>query len=378
MGAELELTVTITYKGVKSRIGTVAEAIPIILNDLNALEIPHPKRSNVSVVYDGTVRFFWVALPNSAIHNTLIHRIRPRDPNRIAEHNALLERLSIAEITLRESVADERTVTSQHALPSRASYAPKITPDASLYARPMGVESPTRSRFDSSSRRYSGDIEHVEHYSVARHPSFNASRADARLYQVNPAHYASAQQEQRSVEVKAEAVELHIPPRPPPTSEGEEDIMQMDTEDLNSARPPPPGSAGRRSLKRNRYASIPDPSPRTTQDAHIQQYRRELWEVRRRLNDDVAQEMTLLRSLTDLGAEEVLVETPHTVGDNFATKARIQHLEAELQMERKMGKELEDQLADIRRECPEPFVVPALLDAFITISKLTSQALEED
>jgi hypothetical protein len=33
--------------------------------DLTALGIPHPKRSNVSVVYPGTVRFFWIALPHA-------------------------------------------------------------------------------------------------------------------------------------------------------------------------------------------------------------------------------------------------------------------------------------------------------------------------
>ncbi|KAK7023135.1 hypothetical protein R3P38DRAFT_1097811 [Favolaschia claudopus] len=65
MGSELELTVTITYEGPKSRIETAEEAVPIVRQDLTTMGIPHPKKDNVSVVYPGTVRFFWVALRNS-------------------------------------------------------------------------------------------------------------------------------------------------------------------------------------------------------------------------------------------------------------------------------------------------------------------------
>jgi hypothetical protein len=79
MSSELELTVTITYEGAKARITTAEEAVPAIrqgkpfslaeqaihpliwYTDLTALGIPHPKRANVSVVYPGTVRFFWIA-----------------------------------------------------------------------------------------------------------------------------------------------------------------------------------------------------------------------------------------------------------------------------------------------------------------------------
>lgn len=58
-------------------------------------------------------------------------------------------------------------------------------------------------------------------------------------------------------------------------------------------------------------------------------------------------------------------------------KARIQQLESELRSERAKRRKLEDMVEDIRRECREPFVVPALLDAFVEISKLTNEALED-
>jgi len=39
-----------------------------------------------------------------------------------------------------------------------------------------------------------------------------------------------------------------------------------------------------------------------------------------------------------------------------------------------MRLETEDVIKDIRRECKAPFVVPGLLDAFIKLSRLTTQA----
>jgi hypothetical protein len=57
-------------------------------------------------------------------------------------------------------------------------------------------------------------------------------------------------------------------------------------------------------------------------------------------------------------------------------KARLQMVERELQTERKKRMEAEETLKDVERECREPFVVPALLEAFVSISKLTTQSLD--
>jgi hypothetical protein len=53
---------------------------------------------------------------------------------------------------------------------------------------------------------------------------------------------------------------------------------------------------------------------------------------------------------------------------------RIRKLEQDLDTERKLRLEAEDVVRDIRRECNAPFVVPGLLDAFIKLSRLTTQA----
>jgi len=59
-----------------------------------------------------------------------------------------------------------------------------------------------------------------------------------------------------------------------------------------------------------------------------------------------------------------------------ALKTRLKEVERDLENERHMRLKAEASLQDIRRECKAPFVVPALLDAFISISNLTTQALQ--
>lgn len=60
-----------------------------------------------------------------------------------------------------------------------------------------------------------------------------------------------------------------------------------------------------------------------------------------------------------------------------ATKTRLKMVESELRAERKRREEAEAALNDIERECREPFIVPALFDAFVSISRITSQAMDQ-
>ena len=55
-------------------------------------------------------------------------------------------------------------------------------------------------------------------------------------------------------------------------------------------------------------------------------------------------------------------------------EGRIRKLEQDLDNERRMRLEAEDVVRDIRRECKAPFIVPGLLDAFVKLSRLTTQA----
>ncbi|KAM6495095.1 hypothetical protein JOM56_009718 [Amanita muscaria] len=57
---------------------------------------------------------------------------------------------------------------------------------------------------------------------------------------------------------------------------------------------------------------------------------------------------------------------------------RRAELEEELERERSLRLGAEATLKDVERECRAPFVVPALLEAFTTISNLTTQAMKAD
>ncbi|KAF8347599.1 hypothetical protein F5887DRAFT_881747 [Amanita rubescens] len=54
---------------------------------------------------------------------------------------------------------------------------------------------------------------------------------------------------------------------------------------------------------------------------------------------------------------------------------RRAELEESLRVEMKRRVEAEDLLKDVERECRSPFVVPALLEAYATISNVTSRSL---
>ncbi|KAJ6551181.1 hypothetical protein B0H19DRAFT_1156798 [Mycena capillaripes] len=341
MGPELELTVTITYEGAKARITTVEEADPVIRQDLTSLGIPHPKRANVSVVYAGTVRFFWIAQQNSVIHKNLLDGIRPR--HSISDHRELLKRLSIQNIVLRESPSHGQPSTSGPSNDSGTTW----KPDAGLYAVPMS----------GTHQESSVDLD-----------GMTSSYSNRAWDGVTSGSKASWDRNQPPIQrIKAEPVaDAPIPPSTYRTRYDEDDEMQIDT----------PSSVSRRPLKRNRYKSIPDyNSPHghaPHEPSEVQELRRELREVRRQLNADIVQERAIVENLRDLG---VMEEGSDASEIDFVTKARIEQFEAELQAERARRRRLEDIVEDIRRECRAPFVVPSLLDAFVEISKLTNEAI---
>ena len=114
----------------------------------------------------------------------------------------------------------------------------------------------------------------------------------------------------------------------------------------------------------------------------------------------VARETSILNQLKDLNSPPIPESSVHFKGDDLSDylvftvkellltsffslafsvmKSRLQTVEKELQNEKRRRMDAEATLKDVERECREPFVVPALLEAFITISKITSQAVDLD
>ena len=128
----------------------------------------------------------------------------------------------------------------------------------------------------------------------------------------------------------------------------------------------------------------------------INRLTREFWDTRRQITAAVAQTTAITRTLKDMGAPLPQVSSPpETQGDSckpfidsilstspshcyVVLEARLQMVELELKNERRKRREAEEALRDVQRECKEPFVVSALLNAFIGISQLTTDALNCD
>jgi len=160
----------------------------------------------------------------------------------------------------------------------------------------------------------------------------------------------------------------------PPQSASRSRYMYHDVDDEMVGQRPDRDRRPSTSGARNRYAQLPGRPPPPESEATALQ--RELRDVRRHLTADIAEERKIRQQLRRLGAEEPSSDSYY--GDDFVTRARIQQLEDDLEYERARRRRLEEIVGDIRRECREPFVVPALLDAFVQISKLTNEAMEED
>jgi hypothetical protein len=144
--------------------------------------------------------------------------------------------------------------------------------------------------------------------------------------------------------------------------------------------------------------------------ADINQLTRELWDTRREITAVVAKEMRILERLRRLHAlapgngntpthkensgalPPIFSQRSHSLADQItalvttsrimvleamlgAERTRVQVLEEMLKNERRRRLETEAALEDVERECREPFVVPALLESFIAISKLTGESL---
>ncbi|KAF8201351.1 hypothetical protein K438DRAFT_1821866 [Mycena galopus ATCC 62051] len=384
---ELELTATITYEPAKGRVTTTDEAVPILRQDLDALGIPHPKRANISVVYPGTVRFFWIALSNSPIHKKLMESIRPR--YNTSEHRESLDQLLIRSMDLRETVAA-----------SELPYYPRKQ-DAREWAHPYTRPAPG----NANSAQFSGGHGFDSSYGRELNPESLVDRI------ATPSSSYLERNPTQCPRIKAEPVIETIPPSVHRPYQDQDDEMQVDTSTPSRftfgewrKQPAPPVS-----LDRNRYKSIPDrdfgfnndhdPNSSNNHEyrhtrnysnhsykhdhydqkhehdlPEVQDLRRELRDIRRQMTADIAEERKIVESLRELGAE---VEAGGDATEvDFVTKARLERFEADLQTERARRRRLEEIVEDVRRERRAPFVVPALLDAFIEISQLTSEVME--
>lgn len=155
------------------------------------------------------------------------------------------------------------------------------------------------------------------------------------------------------------------------------------------ARQHPPELPQSRSASQSHSSQTPrnltpdhdSPAPRRPKPEDVPKIRklsRELCDLRRHVTAAVTRETAILNELNALNSPPITESSVHikSSDDESLLKTRLQAVEKTLKEERRRRMDAEATLKDIQRECREPFVVPALLDAFITVSKITSQAMD--
>lgn len=137
-------------------------------------------------------------------------------------------------------------------------------------------------------------------------------------------------------------------------------------------------------------ASAANAIPRTvegrSQAAEIARLTRELWDTRRQATAANARSMVLVEELAKLGAsklpqvrvaaEDLNRNDVAAIEATLREEIRLRKLsEARLLEEQARREDAERALRDVERECREPFIVPALLRAFMDISKLSDESM---
>ncbi|KAL0952447.1 hypothetical protein HGRIS_006716 [Hohenbuehelia grisea] len=119
------------------------------------------------------------------------------------------------------------------------------------------------------------------------------------------------------------------------------------------------------------------PPPKPSDGPEINQLTRELWDIRREMTKHEAKEKSIRKRLKEMNALKS-ADDPNETFTQIALRSKLESLERELEDERRRRSEAERSLDDVRQECRAPFIVPALLEAFITISKLSNKALQPE
>jgi len=126
-------------------------------------------------------------------------------------------------------------------------------------------------------------------------------------------------------------------------------------------------------------------------DSEIARLKRELEDAKKEIARLVAHERVLVEDLKTRDVPVPPLSSGKTREEGMSTatcfRCRSSHvtlflaedllkalntLKAQLEGEKKLRMESQQAIADIRRECREPFVVPSLLDAFLEMSKITN------
>ncbi|KAK0199723.1 hypothetical protein DFS33DRAFT_1364510 [Desarmillaria ectypa] len=333
MARSVLLTVRVTYLPPKAAIFTPEEskvAIIILRADLTSLGIPHPKAHTIKMLSKGVVRFCWETEMRSPLHS-LLSKIIPK----LSQEE--LSKRTISKITLKQE-PDKKLDPPRR--PNMTHLLSHHVPDSVLC--PRGLIPIPESTFSGSAPSKLLDSTRVMR-TDGSYPQYAEPECSVPTFGTVYSHL--------------DEIETLLRPQSPVSrctsvkKEGTSVVIGKRTS--RSVSPPPPA-------KRSRSRSPLDDECSLLH---------ELGSLNEEIKYLAARQTRIREKLQSMGA-------PGIPEPDFLFRDKIRDLELEIETERKQRIECETALMDIRRECRVPFIVPALFDAFIDISKLTTAAVD--
>ncbi|GLB40897.1 hypothetical protein LshimejAT787_0901120 [Lyophyllum shimeji] len=392
----LDLTVTVWYRGLKAKdfYPDSPLGIKILREDLLSLKLPHPKIENITIKQRpngvGECVFVWPAAPHGGVlYKHLTGRIWGRDHD--GARKLLLDELSISKLSLHEEPhqasafrTKERTEPIDPPIPdspARDSVASSIpsprAPELSFGAH--SIEGDFGSPMSISSSWTSPAPKPIKIQPISPTiPPLPLAHSEPDFELPGLTMSTRARTQAHSTEVRTQTLPANqIPPRtqihpvPRVPSPG---ALPANAAAVLASTSGPPAVVPTHDQYRHK--------PRIRTAAHliglvmakVALLTRELWDVRRQIMGGVARETAIMSELRALDPENSNLSTKAL--EDSAMRARLQEVEAKLIEERNLRMQAEAALADVQRECKEPFVVPALFEAFAMISKATTQVVD--
>ncbi|KAJ3534659.1 hypothetical protein NMY22_g6832 [Coprinellus aureogranulatus] len=323
----LDITVTIQYREPKATqfFSTFTnQSMSILRSDLIALKVPHPKSENVTLASHGRVEFSWAGVePYKVLHLNLIHKLRPLDPGYQELFKRALDECSIASATFREIPSAQSASASTSGYTNKRPY--QSSQDDFDPPHKKFASGPSGPRGDQAAEKFLNDT-------------------------------------LKTLAVKSEPVDVPLPPS----------ASSISSATLSSrlSRFGPP--VERPSPSSTTWEKPRDPPVEVKAEPTLKDLMGELWEVRKTLSSAGEREAALVEKIQKLHPQLKIPPTPEQK-EVIALKAHLEEARSDAAAQRKEKEELQRSLDSIRRESKEPFIVPELIDAFLSISNLASK-----
>ncbi|KAK0443122.1 uncharacterized protein EV420DRAFT_1485098 [Desarmillaria tabescens] len=294
--------------------------------DLTSLNIPLPKVSSIKIPTKGVVKFYWKTELGSPFHEILKSRISDASRQQMSK-------LSISAITLKEP----KKKTNPPPRPVAHHSPPSVLISQMTTIPQSALDAPSQLFPSDHTRIAQMDVPYSQYTMPGPVPS--QSEVPVPMSSEMPGPYSIPVHQPETLSL----------PQSTPLEEVTSVVIGKRTS--HSVSPPP-------SAKRCRSRSPSD-------DDELSLLH-ELGSLDEAMMFLAARQSRIREKLKDMGVQTV----PEP---NFLSRDQF---ELEIEAERKQRIECETVLMDIRRECRVPFIVPALFDAFIDISKLTTAAVD--